>query len=304
MSESSESEAVSPDTTCGVVAIIGEPNVGKTTLTNALVGQKAGIVTPKVQTTRTRLRGIAIVEKAQMILVDTPGIFEPQKRLDRAMVHEAWAAVQDADEVILVLDAARDIDPLIFDGLVKVTRPISLVLNKIDLLSRAELLARAEVAHRKHKFARSFMVAASKNRGVADIKSALASAMPKGAWLYPDDIIADIPSRLLAAEITREKLFLNLHQELPYALSVETDAWEEKANGIRIEQTIYVRRDGQKSIMLGKGGKMIKLIGEQSRRELEKLFDSRVHLFLFVKVRKNWQDDPERYRALGLTYKV
>lgn len=296
-------------TTCGFVAVIGPPNAGKTTLMNALVGQKMGIVSPKVQTTRTRLRGIAIADKAQIILVDTPGIFEPQKRLDRAMVHEAWSAVKDADEIMLVLDVAHDIRDgkitpqleLVLEGLADVKKPVSLVLNKIDLVARPDLPALIEMLNSHYTFAHNFLIAASTDDGVADIKAHLASAMPEGVWLYPEDMAADIPSRLLAAEITREKLFNHLHQELPYALSVETETWQtHKKDDVRIEQTIYVRRDGQRAIILGK----IKTIGIASRKELESIFGCRVHLFLFVKVRKNWQEDPARYRALGLTYQV
>lgn len=296
-------------TYCGFVAVIGPPNAGKTTLMNALVGQKMGIVSQKVQTTRTRLRGIAIVDAAQIILVDTPGIFEPQKRLDRAMVHEAWSAVKDSDQIMLVLDVAHDIRDgkltsqleLVLEGLADVKKPVSLVLNKIDLVARQDLPALIEMLNSHYRFAHNFLIAATADDGVADIKAHLASTMPEGVWLYPEDMAADIPSRLLAAEITREKLFHHLHQELPYALSVETETWQtHKKNDIRIEQTIYVRRDGQRAILLGK----IKTIGIASRKELESIFDCRVHLFLFVKVRKNWQEDPARYRALGLTYQV
>ncbi|MBE8191373.1 MAG: GTPase Era [Alphaproteobacteria bacterium] len=300
-------------TYCGFAAVIGPPNAGKTTLMNALVGQKMGIVSAKVQTTRTRLRGIAMAEATQIILVDTPGIFEPQKRLDRAMVHEAWSAVKEADEIMLVLDVAHDIKggeitpqlDIVLQGLADVKKPVSLVLNKIDLVARKSLPALIAMLNAHYSFSHSFLIAANADDGVADIKSHLQSSMPEGVWLYPEDMAADIPSRLLAAEITREKLFVHLHQELPYALSVETETWEtHKKHDLRIEQTIYVRREGQRAIILGAQGRTIKHIGASSRKELEQIFDCRVHLFLFVKVRKNWQDDPARYRALGLTYQV
>jgi GTP-binding protein Era len=267
---------------CGFVAIIGPPNAGKSTLSNALVGQKVAIVTQKAQTTRMRLRAVVMHGQAQIILVDTPGIFAAKQRFDRAMVNEAWMGVNDADEVLVVLDAARadtkEID-IMLDGLSSSKKQASMVINKIDAVRNDSLLAR--------------------------LKDTLANSMPEGPWLYPEDQAADIPSLLLASEVMREKLFLRLHQELPYALTVETEKWENKKDGsVRIEQIVYVQRDSQKAIVLGKGGQTIKEIGAQAREELQEMFERRVHLFTFVKVRKNWQEDPERYRMLGLDYKV
>ena len=293
---------------CGFVAVVGPPNAGKSTLSNALVGQKVAIVTQKAQTTRMRLRAVVMHNEAQIILVDTPGIFEPKQRLDRAMVNEAWLGIDDADEVLLVLDAAHAKSPetdIALERLSTSKKPVSLVLNKIDTVARDTLLGLVKKLNEIVAFKDTFLISALSGDGLQRLKDTLGARMPDGPWLYPEDQAADIPSLLLASEITREKLFLRLHQELPYALTVETEKWEPRKDGsVRIEQTVFVRRDGQKAIVLGKGGKAIKDIGAESRKELEEIFDCRVHLFLFVKVRKNWQEDPERYRVLGLDYRA
>lgn len=293
---------------CGFVAVVGPPNAGKSTLSNAVVGQKVAIVTQKAQTTRMRLRAVVMHNEAQIILVDTPGIFEPKQRLDRAMVNEAWLCIDDADEVLLVLDAAHAKSPetdIALERLSTSKKPVSLVLNKIDTVARDTLLGLVQKLNEIVAFKDTFLISALSGDGLQRLKDTLGARMPDGPWLYPEDQAADIPSLLLASEITREKLFLRLHQELPYALTVETEKWEPRKDGsVRIEQTVFVRRDGQKAIVLGKGGKAIKDIGAESRKELEEIFDCRVHLFLFVKVRKNWQEDPERYRVLGLDYRA
>lgn len=296
------------DQKCGFVAIIGPPNAGKSTLSNALVGQKVAIVTQKAQTTRMRLRAVVMHQEAQIILVDTPGIFDAKQRFDRAMVNEAWMGVEDADQVLVVLDAARadskEID-LMLDGLAKSKKQASLVLNKIDTVANESLLALVKKLNERVAFVDTFLISALNGDGLDRLKDTLTASMPEGPWLYPEDQAADIPSLLLASEVMREKLFLRLHQELPYALTVETDKWENKKDGsVRIEQTVFVRRDGQKAIVLGKGGRTMKDISSEARLELEDMFQRRVHLFVFVKVRKNWQEDPERYRMLGLDYRV
>lgn len=293
---------------CGFVAVIGPPNAGKSTLSNALVGQKVAIVTQKAQTTRMRLRAVVMHEEAQIILVDTPGIFAAKQRFDRAMVNEAWLGVNDADQVLVVLDAARvsgkEID-LMLDRLAHSTKPVSLVLNKIDTVPNESLLALVQELNERVDFVDTFLISALKGDGLDQLKDKLRDAMPEGPFLYPEDQAADVPSLLLASEVMREKLFLRLHQELPYALTVETDKWENKKDGsVRIEQTVFVRRDSQKAIVLGKGGRTMKEISSEARLELEDMFERRVHLFVFVKVRKNWQEDPERYRMLGLDYKA
>lgn len=293
---------------CGFVAVIGPPNAGKSTLSNALVGQKVAIVTQKAQTTRMRLRAVVMHEEAQIILVDTPGIFDAKLRFERAMVNEVWMGVQDADQVLVVLDAARantkEID-LMLEGLAKSKKKASLVLNKIDTVRNDSLLALVKELNERVEFVDTFLISALKGDGLERLKDTLKAAMPEGPWLYPEDQAADIPSLLLASEVMREKLFLRLHQELPYSLTVETDKWENKKDGsVRIEQTVFVRRDGQKAIVLGKGGQTMKEISSEARLELEDMFQCRVHLFVFVKVRKNWQEDPERYRMLGLDYRA
>lgn len=293
---------------CGFVAVIGPPNAGKSTLANALVGQKVAIVSQKEQTTRMRLRAVVMHQQSQIILVDTPGIFDAKQRFDRSMVNEVWRGVEDADEVLVVLDVARtkkrEID-LMLDGLAGSKKRLSLVLNKIDTVRNDSLLALVQELNERVNFAETYLISALSGDGLDRLKNTLAEAMPEGPWLYPEDQAADVPSLLLASEVTREKLFLRMHQELPYSLTVETDKWESRKDGsVRIEQTIYVRRDGQKAIVLGKGGSAMKEVASQSRAELEEMFERRVHLFIFVKVRKNWQEDPERYRMLGLDYKV
>ena len=293
---------------CGFVAIIGPPNAGKSTLSNALVGQKVAIVTQKAQTTRMRLRAVVMHGQAQIILVDTPGIFAAKQRFDRAMVNEALMGVNDADEVLVVLDAARadtkEID-IMLEGLSSSKKQASMVINKIDAVRNDSLLALVQKLNERVAFKDTFLISALTGDGLERLKDTLANSMPEGPWLYPEDQAADIPSLLLASEVMREKLFLRLHQELPYALTVETEKWENKKDGsVRIEQIVYVQRDSQKAIVLGKGGQTIKEIGAQAREELQEMFERRVHLFTFVKVRKNWQEDPERYRMLGLDYKV
>ncbi len=291
---------------CGFVAVIGAPNVGKSTLVNALVGGKVTIVSPKVQTTRALVRGIALEGRAQLIFVDTPGLFAPRRRLERAMVTTAWSGAQDADLAVLVVDAKRGLDAeteAILDRLAGLAAPKALVLNKVDLIAKPVLLDLAQTANEKVVFAATFMVSALNGEGVADLKAWLADKVPAGPWLYPEDQMSDAPLRSLAAEITREKLFLRLHQELPYRSTVETDTWKEQPDGsVRIEQTIYVERDSQRKIVLGKGGQAIKAIGSQARKEIAELIGQPVHLFLFVKVREGWADDPERYREMGLDF--
>ena len=293
------------ETRCGFVAIIGAPNAGKSTLINTLVGAKVSIVTHKVQTTRTRVRAVTIVGNAQIIFVDTPGIFQPRRKLDEAMVDAAWAGAADADVVALLVDARRGLDDdnrRILEGLKKASRPCILVLNKIDLIEKPKLLELADIYNREYPFAATFMISALKGSGVDDLRNYLAEKMPPGPWLYPPDQLSDFPLRTMAAEITREKLYLRLHDELPYASHVETERWEERPDGsIRIEQTIYVQRDSQKKIVIGKGGQTIKAIGKAAREEISALLGGRkVHLFLFVKVREKWDQDPERLRFLGL----
>ena len=291
---------------CGFVALIGAPNVGKSTLINALVGAKVSIVTPKVQTTRTLIRGIAIAEGAQLIFVDTPGIFSPRRRLDRAMIGSAWESTQDADLVAVVIDARRglmDDDERILRELTGLHPPKVLVLNKIDLIDKPALLTLTRKLNESAVFAATFMISALSGDGVADLKRWFAAHVPAGPWLYPQDQISDAPLRQLAAEITREKLYLRLHQELPYQSTVETEVWKELKDGsVRIEQTVYVARESQRKIVLGKGGQTIKAIGASARVEIAAAIEQPVHLFLHVKVREGWMDDPERYRAIGLEF--
>jgi GTP-binding protein Era len=291
---------------CGFVAIIGAPNAGKSTLLNQLVGSKVAIVTHKVQTTRARIRGIAMEGDTQIVFVDTPGIFKPKRRLDRAMVEAAWGGAGDADLIILMVDMenGRDEDVTrIVDGLKSQGRKAILVLNKVDACPREKLLKTAAALNETGIFTETFMISALKGDGVADLKKYIAGLMPPGPWHYPEDQAADVPLRSLAAEVTREKLFLRLHDELPYSLTVETESWEQKKDGsIRIAQVIFVERDSQKKIALGKGGQTIKTVGQLAREELEEMLGARVHLFLFVKVRENWSDDRERYREMGLDF--
>ena len=294
---------------CGFVALVGAPNAGKSTLLNNLVGAKISIVTHKIQTTRSRIRAITAEGASQIIFVDTPGIFVPKRRLERAMVAAAWSGAKDADEVVLLYDAARrgiDSDTkLIVEGLRKRGRRAILALNKIDLVQRPVLLELATRFEAEGVFSRVFMVSAETGDGVADLRRHLAGRLPEGPWLYPADQLSDLPERLLAAEITREKLFLNLHQELPYALTVETEDWKDFKDGsARIEQVITVGRASHKGICLGKGGRTIKLVREAAQRDLEAFLGRKVHLFLFVKVRENWLEDPARYRAMNLEFDV
>ena len=293
-------------TRCGFVALIGAPNSGKSTLTNALVGAKVSIVTHKAQTTRGPVRGIALIGDAQVIFVDTPGIFQPKRRLDRAMFASAWDRAGDADIVVLVIDAQRGLDrslDTLFKHLPEVRRPIVAVLNKIDQVAKPDLLRLATDLSAIRPFDRVFMLSALTGDGVADLKAYLAEAVPPGPWLFPEDQLTDASLRQSAAEITREKLFLRLHEELPYTLTVETADWKELADGsIRIEQTIYVERESQRKIVLGAKGQTIKEIGSAARAEIGEMAGVKVHLFLFVKVRERWADDPERYREMGLDY--
>jgi GTP-binding protein Era len=296
----------SSETRCGFVALIGAPNVGKSTLVNALVGSKVTIVSRKVQTTRALIRGIVIEDNAQIILVDTPGIFLPKRRLDRAMVSTAWSGAHDADLVCVLLDAKAGIDDeadAILNKLATVAHPKILVLNKIDLIPREKLLALAQAANERMKFDHTFMISALSGDGVADLRKTLAKSVPPGPFHYPEDQMSDAPLRHLAAEITREKIYRQLHQELPYQSTVETDTWtERKDKSVRIEQTIFVERESQRKIVLGKGGATIKSIGAESRKEIAEILGVPVHLFLFVKVRENWGDDPDRYREMGLEF--
>ena len=294
------------ETRCGFVALIGAPNAGKSTLLNALVGSKVSIVSRKVQTTRALVRGIAIEGVAQIIFVDTPGIFAPRRRLDRAMVTSAWGGAGDADVVALLVDARKGLDnevEVILAGLQKLKAPAILVLNKIDTLERSMLLKLTTDLNARFAFRETFMISALTGDGVPDLKQQLAAMMPEGPWLYPEDQVSDAPLRQLAAEITREKLFERLHDELPYQSTVETDSWKELPDGsARIEQTIYIAREGQKKIVIGEGGRTIKAIGQAARKEIAGAAEQKVHLFLFVKVRPNWIDDPERYREMGLEF--
>ena len=291
---------------CGFVALIGAPNAGKSTLLNQLVGTKISIVTHKVQTTRAIMRGIAMAGEAQIIFVDTPGIFRPKRRLDRAMVETAWGGAKDADIVALIVDAERGLTGETADILQKcaaLRQPRLLLINKIDAVRRETLLEIAAAANALVPFERTFMISALTGDGCADFLADLAARVPAGPWLYPDDQISDLPLRALAAEITREKLFLRLHEELPYASTVETEQWKDMPDGsARIEQTIYVERESQKKIVIGKRGETIKAISMAARRDIQEMAEKPVHLFLFVKVRENWTDDPERYREMGIEF--
>jgi GTPase len=300
------SDAPPSDTHCGFIALIGAPNAGKSTLLNALVGSKVTIVSHKVQTTRALIRGIAIEDTSQLIFVDTPGIFSPKRRLDRAMVTTAWGGAHDADLVGLLIDSRKGLEEdneAILARLNEVKAPKLLILNKVDVVAKERLLKLAADANAKAKFESTFMLSALTGDGVADLKKWLATHVPPGPWLYPTDQMSDAPLRKLAAEITREKLFERLHHELPYHSTVETEQWKEVRKGdIRVEQTIYVERESQRKIVLGKAGQTIKAIGEAARKEIANIAEAKVHLFLFVKVREGWGDDPERYRAMGLEF--
>ncbi len=291
----------------GFVAILGAPNAGKSTLLNHLVGSKVSIVSPKVQTTRRRIIGITVHRQTQIMFIDTPGIFAPQRRFDRAMVNAAWTIAEDADIALVLVDASRGIDRntgLVLDGLAKATTPRYLVVNKIDLSAKQALLPLVQNLHNRLAFEETFLVSALQGDGCDKIIDCVAARLPEGPWLYPEDQLSDLSQRSLAAEITREKIFHRLHQELPYSITVETENWTESSSGdeVRIDQTIYVMRDSQKAIVLGNGGRMIKIIGAAAREELEQLLEVRVHLFLFVKVRPQWMEDPERYAEMGLDF--
>jgi len=296
-------------TRAGFVALIGEPNAGKSTLLNRMVGAKVSIVTHKVQTTRARIRGVAMDDQSQIVFVDTPGLFAPRRRLDRAMVAAAWGGAADADVILLMVEAHRGITEgveKILEGLAEIGegRIVTLAINKIDKVATEVLLGLAQKLNERYSFAETFMISAERGHGVDDLRSWLGGKVPEGPWLYPEDQIADLPLRMIAAEMTREKLTLRLHQELPYQMTVETEGWEDRKDGsVKIDQVVYVVRDGHKGIVLGKNGETIKSIGQASRTELAEFLDRKVHLFLQVKVRPNWQDESERYSEMGLDFK-
>ncbi|MBS0126398.1 GTPase Era [Thetidibacter halocola] len=296
-------------TRAGFIALIGEPNAGKSTLTNRMVGAKVSIVTHKVQTTRARIRGVAMEGESQLIFVDTPGLFKPRRRLDRAMVAAAWGGAADADIVVLLVEAHRGITDgveRILEGLRDLPRgrAVALAINKIDRVEAKALLTLSQALNERFDFARTFMISAEKGYGVDDLREWLAGQVPEGPWLYPEDQIADLPLRMIAAEMTREKLTLRLHQELPYQLTVETESWQEREDGTaRIDQVVYVARDGHKGIVLGHKGETIKAISKAAREELEEFLGRKVHLFVQVKVREHWQDEAERYSEMGLDFK-
>ncbi len=298
---------MSEPTRCGFVALIGAPNVGKSTLLNRLIGAKISIVSAKVQTTRRRVLGILVEGPAQIVFVDTPGIFAPRRRLDRAMVHTAWRSAGDADLIVLLVDATRkrldDDTRGIVEGLKREGRRAILAINKVDAVKRAKLLGLAQSLFDLGIFDEVFMISAETGDGVDDLVKALAKRLPEGPWHYPADQISDMPMREIAAEITREQLFRQLHAELPYALTVEQESWEDFADGsLRVGQQIIVAREGQRAIVLGQGGQRIKAVREAAQAEISALTGRKVHLFLHVKFRENWQDDPERYRAMGLDF--
>ncbi|MEM8540350.1 MAG: GTPase Era [Pseudomonadota bacterium] len=290
----------------GFVAFIGAPNAGKSTLLNRLVGSKVSIVSHKVQTTRTLIRGVAMVGNAQIVFMDTPGIFQPKRRLDRAMVTTAWGGARDADIVLVLIDARKGIredEERILEALENVRQPKWLILNKVDMMDPPDLLALTTQINNRLSFDQTFMISALNGSGCNDLLKALGEALPEGPYYYPEDQISDLPMRMLASEITREKIYERLHQELPYATTVETEKWEEKADGsARVEQVIYVERDSQKKIVLGHKGEAIKKISMLARKDISAMAEQKIHLFLFVKVRKNWGDDPARYREMGLDY--
>ncbi|MAC80360.1 MAG: GTPase Era [Rhodobacteraceae bacterium] len=296
-------------TRAGFVALIGEPNAGKSTLLNRMVGAKVSIVTHKVQTTRTRIRGVAMEGESQIVFVDTPGLFRPRRRLDRAMVAAAWGGAADADIIVLLIEAHRGVTEgveQILENLKEVVgeRPVALAINKIDRVKSEVLLALAENMNARFSFVKTFMISAEKGYGVADLRAWLAGELPESPWLYPEDQIADLPMRMIAAEMTREKLTLRLHQELPYQLTVETESWDERKDGsARIDQIVYVAREGHKGIILGRKGETIKAVSQQSREEIEEFLGRKVHLFLQVKVREKWMDEAERYSEMGLNFK-
>ena len=297
-------------TRAGFVALIGEPNAGKSTLLNRMVGAKVSIVTHKVQTTRARIRGICMAGQTQIVFVDTPGLFRPRRRLDRAMVKAAWGGAADADIVVLLIEAHRGLTEgvqAILDRMkeeMATGSPVALAINKIDRVKAETLLALAEKMNAAYPFAKTFMISAERGYGVEDLRDWLAAELPDGAWYYPEDQLADLPLRMLAAEMTREKLTLRLHEELPYQLTVETEKWEERPDGsVRIDQLIYVARDGHKGIVLGKGGETVKAVGQAARAEISEFLGRPVHLFLQVLVRPNWLDEKERYSEMGLDFR-
>ncbi|TQF00394.1 MAG: GTPase Era [Spiribacter salinus] len=296
-------------TRAGFVALIGEPNAGKSTLLNRMVGAKVSIVTHKVQTTRARIRGVALEGDAQIVFVDTPGLFKPRRRLDRAMVAAAWGGAADADIIVLLIEAHRGITEgveRILESLTELApnQPVALAINKIDRVKSEVLLSLTEKMNDRYGFVKTFLISAERGHGVQDLKNWLAAELPESPWLYPEDQIADLPMRMIASEMTREKLTLRLHQELPYQLTVETENWEERKDGsVKIDQVIYVARDGHKGILLGKRGETIKAVSKASREELEEFLGRRVHLFLQVKVRSGWLEDAERYSEMGLDFK-
>ncbi len=310
MTDTPQPPAASAPTRAGFVALIGEPNAGKSTLLNRMVGAKVSIVTHKVQTTRTRIRGVAMEGTAQIVFVDTPGLFRPRRRLDRAMVAAAWGGAADADVVVLLVEAHRGLTDgvrAILDALTERVAPgqtVALAINKIDRVKAEVLLALSQKLNDAYPFARTFMISAERGHGVADLRLWLAETLPQGPWLYPEDQIADLPLRMIAAEMTREKLTLRLHEELPYQLTVETESWQDRDDGsVRIDQVVYVARDGHKGIVLGHKGETIKAIGQAARAEIAAFLDRTVHLFLQVKVRENWQDEAERYTEMGLDFR-
>ena len=297
-------------TRAGFVALIGEPNAGKSTLLNRMVGAKVSIVTHKVQTTRARIRGIAMEGEAQIVFVDTPGLFRPRRRLDRAMVKAAWGGAADADIVVLLIEAHRGLTEGVQAILDRVAaelpkgKPVALAINKIDRVKAEALLKLTGEMNAAYPFAKTFMISAERGHGVGDLKAWLGAELPEGTWFYPEDQIADLPLRMIAAEVTREKLTLRLHEELPYQLTVETERWEEKTDGsARIDQIVYVARAGHKGIVLGHKGETIKAVGQAARAELMAFLDRPVHLFLQVKVRENWQEERERYSEMGLEFR-
>lgn len=297
---------MSDQTKCGFVALIGAPNAGKSTLLNALVGAKVAIVSHKVQTTRTRVTGIALAGDTQLVFLDTPGIFEPRRRLDRAMVKAAWQGADDAESVVLLVDARKGMTPeveAILSDISETKREVILAINKIDLVKRDSLLALSAALNERVNFAQTFMISATSGSGVDDLRAHLSGLAPAGPWMYPEDQVADVTLRLLAAEMTREQVYLNLHDELPYAISVETEAYQERRDGsAKIEQVIHVERDSQKGMVIGKGGKMLKKLGEAARAEMEEFLGHRVHLFLHVRVTPDWGNDQNLYQDMGLDY--
>jgi len=298
----------SDKTRCATIAVVGAPNAGKSTLVNNLTGAKVSIVTPKVQTTRMRVVGVRVAGDAQLVFIDTPGIFAPKKRLERAMVKAAWGGAEDADEVVLVVDAARRISDdtrQIIEGLKIAHRPAILALNKVDIARKDRLLAMAKELNEVGNFSDTFMIAAESGDGVGDLLNALVARAPEGPWLYPEDQLSDLNDRLYAAEVTREQLFTKLYQEVPYAIAVETVEWEDFKNGaVRIRQNVLVERDSQRAIVLGKGGEMLKTVGQAARQELERQLGRRVHLFIDVVVKKDWSEERERYASWGLDYEA